>query len=150
MNWLELALRVIVALGREQTVYALAQHYCISTDAMRYIFPPKDDQILRTIRWLEDHYADDIQVSDLAAHAHLGIRTFQRRFMAATGLTPSAFLQNVRVRKAREFLRTTREPIGYIARAVGYQDQPSFTRLFQRHVGLSPAEFRRSVTDHPQ
>ena len=65
-----------------------------------------------------------------------------RRFLAATGESPVAYLHRVRVDAAKQMLEGTRANVDEISRAVGYRDPRSFSRLFRRQTGLSPREYR--------
>lgn len=81
-------------------------------------------------------------VSELAAHAGLSLRSFIRRFKAATGETPQRYVQRVRIERARALLESTALNVDEIAQRVGYSDAPSFRRLFTRHTGLAPSAYR--------
>ena len=65
-------------------------------------------------------------MTTLADRARLGERTFLRRFRSATGLTPTEYLQQRRVEKAREALEFSMQTVSEIAWMVGYQDEGSF------------------------
>ena len=73
----------------------------------------------------------------------LAPRTFKRRFTAATGHTPIAYVQRTRVERAKRLLETTDQPIEEISWAVGYEDPASFRRLFKRLTGLTPGAYRQ-------
>ncbi|WP_417416618.1 GlxA family transcriptional regulator [Hoeflea sp.] len=108
-----------------------------------------DDTILTLQLWMEGHVQDDLGVEALAAHCNLSGRTFLRRFKAATGLNPNAYVQALRVEKARGLLERTRDPVGAVGWAVGYHDLSAFGRVFRSVTGLTAAEYRRrfSVLD---
>ena len=57
-------------------------------------------------------------------------RTFDRRFRAATGYSPLAYVQALRIEEAKQLLETGAAPVEAIAREVGYEDIASFRRLF--------------------
>jgi transcriptional regulator GlxA family with amidase domain len=80
----------------------------------------------------------------VAAQAKLGRRTFLRRFRRATGFNLKQNLQYLRVGEAREKLEFSSLPINEISCMVGYEDPGAFRRVFQRIMGLSPGEYRRS------
>ena len=94
--------------------------------------------------WLAAHIANRYSLDAAAAAFGVSSRTFLRRVKAATGRTPLALLQEIRLDQAKRLLETTDLAIAEIAARVGYQDVPSFHRLFQRTVALAPAAYRRA------
>jgi transcriptional regulator GlxA family with amidase domain len=82
----------------------------------------------------------------MAAVAHLGERTFLRRFQSATGMRPTEYLQHLRVGKARELLERSNDSVEAIGAQVGYEDPSAFRKTFQRLLGLAPSEYRQRFT----
>ena len=80
-----------------------------------------------------------------ARRAGTAERTFKRRFSAATGYSPIAYVQRMRVEEAKRRLERTSEPVDPISYAVGYDDPASFRRLFKRTTGVSPGVYRRKL-----
>ena len=154
MAWIDLGLRLIHrwispavmmatarfflvdAAGREQRIYAA--------------FAPRlhhgDEIILQVQHWLQVHYAETPTVTALAARAKVGERTFLRRFRHATGLTPTEYLQHLRIEKAREALELSTQAISEIAWMVGYHDEGAFRKIFRRITGLPPGGYRRRLS----
>ena len=93
--------------------------------------------------WLADHYAVDNPVSTLIQRSGLAERTFTRRFKAATGLSPIAYLHVLRIEEAKQALETTDDAVDAIGLEVGYQDPSFFRRLFKRQAGVTPARYRQ-------
>jgi transcriptional regulator GlxA family with amidase domain len=102
-----------------------------------------DAGILRVQNWLEEHYQQPLAMEELAARFGFGVRNFMRRFKEATGYTPLAYLQTLRLEKAKHLLESTRMSLDAITFKVGYEDSNSFRRLFQQRVGLLPALYRK-------
>lgn len=73
----------------------------------------------------------------------LAPRTFKRRFKLATDQPPIAYVQRIRVERAKRLLETSDEGIERISWTVGYEDPASFRRLFKRLTGLTPAAYRQ-------
>lgn len=73
----------------------------------------------------------------------LAERSFSRRFQQATGLSPMHYVHTLRIEEAKQMLEGGDESIEAIANEVGYEDAGFFGRLFQRNVGLTPAQYRR-------
>lgn len=103
----------------------------------------QDDDILAVQEWLEQYYFQAINLEQLATKVNLTTRTLLRRFKKATGQTPFAYLQSIRVEAAKKRLETQNESLESITNAVGYEDLSSFTRLFKSITGLSPSQYRK-------
>ncbi len=93
--------------------------------------------------WLEQRLADPYDLDALAAAFHVSARTLLRRFRHETGHSPLAHLQQARVGKAKLLLEAGTRSVAQVTAAVGYGDVATFGALFKRHVGQSPAEYRR-------
>lgn len=103
----------------------------------------EDAAIRRCQAWLADHYDLPNVVGEAARLSGLPKRTFDRRFHAATGYAPLAYVQALRIEEAKQMLETAADPVEEVARQVGYEDPASFRRLFRRHVGMTPGDYRR-------
>jgi transcriptional regulator GlxA family with amidase domain len=111
--------------------------------AMLPLSPPHNDDAVRGVEHtLQSKYADDLSVDDLAVAVGMSSRTLLRRFKAATGRMPGAYLQAVRVEMAKAMLERDRASVQSIAAAVGYDDVSFFRSLFKRSTGMTPAEYR--------
>lgn len=108
-----------------------------------------DAEILRVQHWLEQHFAEPVVIDEVARQFGFGVRNFKRRFKEATGFTPIAYLQTLRLERAKQMLESTRMTLESITYAVGYEDSNSFRRLFQQRVGLLPAAYRKKFLVRP-
>lgn len=151
LAWADMGLKLVERL-LGATVMSSTAHFMLMDPRgreQRYFgnFAPRlqhgDKAILAVQHWLQANPARSGSVTTLAAHAGLGARTFQRRFAAATGVTPGEYHQRLRIARGRERLEFTRDTIEQIANSVGYEDTGTFRRVFKRVIGLSPAEYRR-------
>lgn len=93
--------------------------------------------------WIADNYALANPVSRMVAESGLPERTFKRRFKTATGYTPVDYVQCLRVEEAKQMLEETDDATEAIAVMVGYEDPAFFRRLFKRHTGIMPAQYRQ-------
>jgi transcriptional regulator GlxA family with amidase domain len=105
--------------------------------------PVADPVVQRAQDWLQRHATRDVSTAELARAVAVSDRTLVRRFVAATGKTPLAYVQGVRLDAARALLESGDDTVQAIALQVGYSDLSSFTRLFRQRVGLSPGAYRR-------
>lgn len=103
-------------------------------------------QLRRVTEYMTAHLAEPVGLQELAALAQLSRSYFCRAFRRSTGLPPHQWLQRERVNRAKEQLLAASPPISEIALATGFADQAHFTRVFGRHVGVSPALWRRRAS----
>lgn len=87
---------------------------------------------------------DEASVTEMARAAGLGQSQFHALFRATTGQSPKQFQLRRKLDRAADRLVTTQEPVAEIAYGLGYENVSSFNRLFKRHFGVTPSEFRRS------
>ena len=93
--------------------------------------------------WLAARLVDSVTTKQLADALAVSYRTLHRRFEASVGKPPLAYLQTLRVERAKELLEESRLSLAQIVEKVGYADTSAFRRLFAREVGLSPAAYRQ-------
>lgn len=106
-------------------------------------FDHGDEAILGAQHHIHAHFAETITVTQLAAFAGMGERTFMRRFSRATGFKPNQYIQQVRIAKGREILEHTQRPVEQVAWQVGYGDPAAFRKVFQKLTGISPRAYRQ-------
>jgi transcriptional regulator GlxA family with amidase domain len=102
-----------------------------------------DAVILKCQTWLAEHYDQDSPVAAMVKLSGLAERSFKRRFVKATGLSPMEYVHTLRLEEAKQILETGELPIEAVANEVGYEDTSFFGRLFKRKVGLTPAQYRK-------
>jgi len=104
-----------------------------------------DDALVHQIQQHIDLHLDGpLRISELASRFGLSERTLSRRFVAATGRGPQAYLQHTRVQQAMRLLETASYPIDRVRRHVGYSDPAAFRRIFKEATGLSPGAYRHA------
>lgn len=102
----------------------------------------EDRDVQRAQDFASARIRDDLSVQVLAREAGLSTRSLSRRFKAATGLAPAAYVQKIRVDAARRALVGSAASFETITERVGYVDPRAFRRLFKRVTGLSPTAYR--------
>ena len=149
----DLALHIITAtstrsvaheLGRMMLADSARQHQSIY--ALRLTDPAAPGGRLSGLDdWLDGHLQTTPTAAAMAAQCNMSLRSFHRKFREVYGLTPRKYLQLKRVEAVRRLLGESRRGIGQILADVGVSDVTSFRRIFQRELGLSPAEFRKRL-----
>jgi AraC family transcriptional regulator, transcriptional activator FtrA len=94
------------------------------------------------IAWIENNLGDDLTIDRLARRAHLSRRTFIRRFQAATGVSPHAWITDKRLYRARQLLETTALTVSAIARRTGLGTSTNLRKHLTNTTGLTPTHYR--------
>ncbi|WP_066684459.1 response regulator transcription factor [Christensenella intestinihominis] len=94
-------------------------------------------------KYIANHYADKILLKDIAEQVYLNPVYFSICFKRDTGLNFVDYLNEYRIEKAKEKLKTVHYSISEIAESVGLPNVRYFSKTFKRYVGLSPAEYRK-------
>lgn len=102
-----------------------------------------DAEIESAQQWLVTHFSVASPVDEMVSRSTLAERTFKRRFVAATGLAPIAYVQRLRIEDAKRRLERTDDPVDEISWRVGYEDPAFFRRLFKRTTGMAPGAYRK-------
>jgi AraC family transcriptional regulator len=99
---------------------------------------------LRKIRdYIAAHLGQPLTIGDLAELGGLSERQFYRAFRAATGETPLALVQKMRVEAAKPLLLAEGASICNIAAFVGFTSPAHFAKVFKARTGFPPNELRR-------
>jgi transcriptional regulator GlxA family with amidase domain len=92
--------------------------------------------------YIESRLQEKISVERFSSRFSVGRRTFDRRFIKATGNTPVEYSQRVKIESAKKAFETSRRTINEVMYEVGYSDVKAFRELFRRITGMSPLEYR--------
>lgn len=157
MAWMDLGMHIIQRFAGPALVMRLSKYFLIDTGSreQRYYqrFQPElshgDSDILSLQHWLQQHFDQPLNNQVLADRLHTTPRTLQRRFQRATGLSPSVYIQQLRIQKARDLLETTQLAVEQIIWQVGYEDASAFRKRFKQWVGLTAGEYRQRFHQQP-
>lgn len=92
--------------------------------------------------WVAEHLDQDLRVERLADWAGMSPRNFARLFQAELNQTPAKFVESLRLEAARRALEDGAGGTKQIAATCGFGDEERMRRAFQRHLGLSPSQYR--------
>lgn len=107
--------------------------------------PEADDRSTSSTRaWALDRLEERPTLADLAGHAHMSVRTFNRRFRAETGTTPGSWLVQQRVRRAQHLLEAADLTVDEVARLSGFGTAASMRSHLRAAAGVSPSAYRRA------
>jgi transcriptional regulator GlxA family with amidase domain len=96
--------------------------------------------------WIADHLDQDLSVSTLAARVHMSQRNFARVFGRSVGISPGAYVQSLRLERARLLLETTDLRLEELARRCGFGSVDALRRVFARNLQVSPTEYRARLS----
>ena len=96
--------------------------------------------------YIQSHFVDDLTMQDVARAMNYSDAYFCKLFKQCFKVNFSTYLNEYRVEKAKELLVGTRTSIKDISDSCGYTDSNYFTRVFRRITGMTPSEYRLSMT----
>ncbi|MDW9382396.1 GlxA family transcriptional regulator [Chryseobacterium sp. JV558] len=101
-----------------------------------------DEMIIQAQEYIEKNFSEKISMEELSRKLTVGRRSFDRRFIKATGNTPLEYQQRVKIESAKKELEISRKTINEVMYEAGYSDVKAFREIFRRITGLSPIEYR--------
>ncbi len=102
-------------------------------------------QITRAKEFLAQHMHRPVTMAMVARHVGVSRTYFQRIFIREVGMTPKAFLNQLRLQHAQALLTRTDLSIAHIAQRIGLGHPQFLHLLFQRHFAMTPGEYRRQM-----
>lgn len=94
-------------------------------------------------QYFQEHYNEDIQIKSYAKSRNMSVSWFLRSFKDFVGQPPAQYLLSLRMNNAVSLLETTDYNVTEISAIVGYENPLYFSRLFKKHKGVSPSEYRK-------
>ena len=93
--------------------------------------------------YIAEHYKDEVSLTEVADIVLLNPKYLGELFKKETGLNYSEYLLKYRLDLAKEMLLDVRCRVGEVGEKVGYQDSKYFSRLFKKHVGATPKQYKK-------
>ena len=112
----------------------------VTEDSRRY-----DKDMENLLRYMTLHFTDTVTAEELAKLCFLSKSQLNRRFQAAYGISPIAWLNRFRLYSARELLKNTDYPITLICEKTGFKNTSDLYRHFKTAFNLSPNQYRRRI-----
>lgn len=94
------------------------------------------------VRYMYRHLDENLSLGALSEEFELSKSYLNLIFQKATGHTPMDFFQELKMKEACKFLRSTELYIYQVGQRLGYQDPYYFSRIFRKVVGVSPTEYQ--------
>lgn len=124
-NAVALLVRLLVCLLR-----STAEDFFENTTSISY-------KINKALRFMETHFCEELSLELLADRVSMSESSFRHNFKNITGFSPRQYLIGLRLRQACQLLFLGKD-IGEAARLAGFNDRAYFSRLFKKHMGMSP------------
>lgn len=93
--------------------------------------------------WIEGNLASPFKLFDLVSNIATTERTLIRQFKSALAVTPSKYIKNLRINKAKYLLESSEYTLEQVIEKVGYQDRSAFSKAFTLTIGMPPMSYRR-------
>jgi AraC-like DNA-binding protein len=151
MIWALMAARMSRAEALDAALAALVRAIigtCLQRDAARggtALARPYDFRIQRALQFILRSDCADLRVDDLPALAGMSRSHFFRQFRRCLGVSPHVIIDHVQITAAIGRLASRGQPIGAIARDLGFTTSSHFARFFAGHLGTSPQRYRRAT-----
>jgi AraC-like DNA-binding protein len=130
---------------RSSRLYAQLAQARAEAERAKRIHPSTRALAQRALAYIHVHYAGDTTRERIAAHVGIHSDYLTYIFRRETGLTPIAYLNRFRIEQACRMIEGGKN-ITEVALAVGFSDLSYFSRVFRRHVGVSPNRFQQGRT----
>ena len=99
--------------------------------------------IKTSLKYIHSFFTSKIDVPNLAKMEGLSNSRYITVFKNQTGKSPNEYIIDLRIQFAKNLLDNTNMSVRQISESVGYHDQYFFSRLFKRHTGISPQEYKK-------
>jgi len=150
-SWHDLALYLVARYAGPSAAQSIAKFFLLQWhsdgQAPYIVFQEVTDHgdavILRAQQWMRENLVSDYPIEEVMLQSGLPERSFKRRFRKATGHTPIAYMQNLRIEEAKKQLESGTNAVDDISYSVGYEESAFFRRLFKRTTGLTPGAYRK-------
>lgn len=104
------------------------------------------DTIMAAARYFKENYSKNIVIDDYAKSIHMSSCWFIKNFRIIMGLTPMQYIVSARIDASKNLLTGSDITVSEIASMIGYDNSLYFSRLFSKHVGMSPTHYRKAYS----
>ncbi len=137
--------RVVVACARAERPPAAGAPALSGTPA-----PAERSGVRQALAFVREHFTEPITLSQVAREARLSKFHFCRLFQRRVGMSFREYLCGLRLERAQVLLADRDLTVTEVAYAIGFNDLSHFDKVFNRIVGMSPTEYRRSIWTLPE
>lgn len=108
------------------------------------------NQIIKSSHYFNDNYNTKISIDDVAARLHMSPCWYIKNFKQIIGMTPMQYIVSKRLSMAKNLLISSNLPLSEISEMIGYDNPLYFSRLFKKHSGITPSDYRKQFKDRKE
>lgn len=101
--------------------------------------------IQNTKRFIEENYSERLTLEDIANEVHVNKAYLNRTFKAQTGENLFEYINRLKIKKAKIYIKKYNKKIYEVAQLLGFEDTAYFSRIFKKYEGISPKEYEKKV-----
>lgn len=124
----------------------IVRQYLLEHNSMTLSAPNEDMPVQQAISYIQENLNRKLVLSEIGETSGLSYVQFLRRFQSFTGMSPSIYINTLRIHKAKVLLTDTSMMIKEISCRLGFDNEYYFSNFFKKHMGMSPSAFR-NLTD---
>jgi two-component system response regulator YesN len=135
----------IINAPNEDALYGICKRYLnITVNQINSVREKKVNSIIdKANKYIENHYAEEITLDDVAKEVNLSSYYFSRFYKEESGINFSDKLVNVRIEKAKELLKKEDLSIKDVCFMVGYMEPNYFSKIFKKITGYTASEYKK-------
>ncbi|GGG22711.1 AraC family transcriptional regulator [Paenibacillus abyssi] len=107
---------------------------------------PKEDWMDSILHFVEQHHRQPLSLDQLSRTCGMSVSSFTAKFKKATGKSFIDYKHSLQIRHACDMLKDPHNKVIHIALSSGFQDISFFNRIFRKHMGMTPGQFRQQQT----
>ncbi|MDF2921210.1 MAG: hypothetical protein K0R57_124 [Paenibacillaceae bacterium] len=129
-------------------IYGQLYWHCQAPVDTSHTNSKRNREMKRVTDWIEEHYAEDIHLEQLAGLSGVSLPHLHTLFKQYADKTPYQFIQARRLQEAKILLASTLLPVKEVAARSGFRDVGNFCRVFKQSSGATAQEFRLQHMDN--
>ena len=97
-------------------------------------------------RYFQEHYNEDINIEEYALSRNMSVSYFLKKFKEVTTKSPMQYILGIRISNAVSLLESTDYNVTEISTIIGYDNPLYFSRIFKKQKGVSPSDYRKTLS----
>jgi YesN/AraC family two-component response regulator len=127
----------------EELCFKLQESIDTFSDCIFNYRPNKNSELIKNaIHFIAENFSTPLSLEQVAKHVHLNSAYFSTLFKRSTGSSFKEYLNMIRIEESKRLLANTNYSVIDIAIATGFEDQSYFSKVFKKHTGLTPKQYR--------